>query len=76
MSKITLESRVAALRLCHEEIIDLEDEEAYEWWIAMGVPDEPTKDDFEYIARNDEEYEDTLKLAKKIIYEYGGKVDE
>ena len=73
MSKITLESRIAALKLCHEEIINLGDEEAYEWWIVMGVPDEPSEDDFEYIARNDEEYEDTLKLYKKIMYEYGGK---
>lgn len=76
MSKITLESRITALRAYHEEIIDLGDEEAYEWWIAMGVPDEPSRDDFKYIASNDEEYEDTLQLAKKIIYEYGGKEEE
>ena len=74
MSKITLENRVAALRAYHEEIIDLGDEEAYEWWIAMGVPDEPSKEDFEYIARNEKEYEETLQLAKRIIYEYGNKI--
>lgn len=75
MSKITLESRVAALELCHNEIIDLGDEEAYEWWIAMGVPDEPSKDDLEYIAKNDKEYEETLQLYKKIVHEYGGGVE-
>ena len=73
MSKITLESRIAALNQCHEDIINLGDEEAYEWWIAMGVPDEPSRDDFKYIAKNDDEYEDTLQLYKKIMYEYGGK---
>lgn len=75
MSKITLESRVAALQLCHNEIIDLGDEEAYEWWIAMGVPDEPSKDDFEWIAKNDDEYEETLQLYKKIMYEYSGEAE-
>lgn len=75
MSKITLNSRVAALKTCHEEIINLGDEEAYKWWIAMGVPDEPSEDDFKYIAKNDEEYEDTLQLYKKIMYEYGGEAE-
>lgn len=75
MTKITLESRVTALKLCHNEIIELGDEEAYEWWIAMGVPDEPSKSDFEWIAENDEEYEETLQLYKKIMYEYGGEVE-
>ncbi len=73
MKNFILDSRIAALRLCHEEIINLGDEEAYEWWIAMGIPDCPSRDDFKYIAKNDEEYEDTLKLYKKIMYEYGGK---
>lgn len=75
MSKITLESRVEALKVCHNEIIGLGDEEAYEWWIAMGVPDEPSKSDFEWIAKNDEEYEETLQLYKKIMYEYGGEAE-
>ena len=73
MSKLTLDMRIATLSQCHEEIIDLGDEEAYEWWIAMGVPDCPSRNDYKYIAENDEEYEDTLKLYKKIMYEYGGK---
>ena len=76
MSKVTLESRVEALKIRHNEIIDLGDEEAYEWWIAMGVPDEPSEDDFKWIASNDSEYEETLQLAKRILYEYGAKVDE
>lgn len=75
MSKITLESRVAALKVCHNEIINLDDEEAYEWWIAMSVPDEPSKSDFEWIAKNDKEYEETLQLYKKIMYEYGGEAE-
>ena len=75
MSKITLESRIAALETCHNEIIELGDEEAYEWWIALGVPDEPDKSDYEYIAENDEEYEETLQLYKKIMYEYGGEAE-
>ena len=74
MKKITLDSRIAALKLCHKTIIDIGDEEAYEWWIAMGVPDEPTESDFEYIAKNDREYEETLSLCKNICYEYGQKV--
>lgn len=75
MTKTALNSRIATLKLCHDEIIDIGDEEAYEWWIAMGVPDEPSEDDFKYIAKNDREYEETLSLYKKICYEYGAKVN-
>lgn len=73
MKKITLNSRIAALKLCHNEIIEIGDEEAYEWWIAMGVPDEPSEEDFEWIASKDDEYEEVLRLYKKICHEYGAK---
>lgn len=46
-------SRVKVLKEMHNYIIDLGDEDAYEWWITGGVPDEPSDEDFETIATDD-----------------------
>ena len=71
MKKTTLKERINTLRDYHQKIIDLRDEEAYEWWIAIGVPDEPRISDYSYIAQSPSEYEETVRLAEKILNEYG-----
>ena len=71
MKKPSLKDRINTLRKYHQQIIDLGDEEAYEWWIAVGVPDEPTTSEYSYIAQSPSEYEETVRLAEKILSEYG-----
>lgn len=46
----------------HIHIIEMGDEEIWWDWIALGVPDEPTEEDFEWFAENDDEWEDLCKL--------------
>ena len=47
--------RVEQIKAMHELMKNANDEEIYMAWIYT-VPDEPSDEDFEYIALNDEEY--------------------
>ena len=55
-------TRVAQLKAMHDGMLNVNDEELYMTWIALGVPDEPTEDDFEWIAENDESYNECFDL--------------
>lgn len=75
MQKFTIEygapmSRVEELRLMHETMISMNDEEAYMEWITYGVPDEPSDDDFIDIAGEDDLYEDACREFKGIFKRY------
>ncbi len=49
-----LKTKIQLLKDMHNYIInEIDDEDAYYVWIENGVPDEPTEEDFEYIAEND-----------------------
>ena len=67
MNKITKETRITQLKAMHELMMCANDEEIYMSWIALGVPDCPSEDDFEYIAENDEEYNDCFNLFVALI---------
>ena len=66
MKKSSLKDRINTLRKYHQQIIDLGDEEAYEWWIAVGVPDEPTTSEYSYIAQSPSEYEEWRKYQRLV----------
>jgi len=69
-----IKARIELLKTFHNNIMNLDDEEAYYgWWIIEGVPDEPTEDDFEFIASNDDEFNEVVALYDKIMEEYGGE---
>lgn len=48
-------------------IRDLGDEEIWEDWITLGIPDEPLEDDFEFFAKDDDEWEDLCSLFGKLV---------
>lgn len=54
-------------------IIELGDEDIWMDWIMLGVPDEPSEEDFEYIAENDEEWEDLCRLFGALTKKEEGK---
>ena len=58
--------RIGRLRKMHEAIIELGDENLYLTWVQLGVPDEPSKEDFEFIASEDELYFETLELYVRL----------
>lgn len=53
----------------HAYIIEMGDEDVWMDWIMLGVPDEPSEEDFEYIAENDDEWEDLCRLFGKLTEE-------
>ena len=63
----TLEARLTQLKAMHDIMQNANDEEIYMSWIVCGVPDEPSDEDFEYIAMDDESYNETFDLFVKLI---------
>lgn len=72
---MTHEEKVKNLKLMHETMMNMNDEDAYYDWIVLGVPDEPMEEDFEEIANND--YKHCLMLFKNLLkaYKYAGIYD-
>jgi len=66
----TKEQRIELLKGMNQYIIDLGDEEVYDTWFAVGVPDEATDDDYDFIAGDLEEWIDICKLFGRLIAEY------
>lgn len=48
----TKEQRIELLKEMNQYVIDMGDEEIYETWFTLGVPDEATEDDYEDIAED------------------------
>lgn len=55
----------------HVYIIEMGDENIWMDWIMFGVPDEPTEEDFEFFAENDDEWEHLCKLFGSLTKEGG-----
>lgn len=64
------EANIRLLKAMHEVVISMNDENAYERWILV-VPDEPTEDDFEYMANDDELMDDACRLFRSIVKTHG-----
>ena len=71
MNKITMEFRIAQLKAMHNVICKANDETLYMSWITCGVPDCPQDDDFEFIAEDDERYNETVDLFVKLVSKKG-----
>ena len=54
----------------HQYIIEMGDEDIYTAWTMGGVPDEPTEDDLEYIATDNEEWRWCCELFGKLVEKY------
>jgi len=65
------ENRIRILRRMQSVATRMNIEDAYEYWSAYGIPDEPTDDDFIDIAEDDDAYEDIVRVFVSIIYHYG-----
>lgn len=64
-----MSERAAVLKAMHSIVICMNDENAYMRWIYI-VPDELSDDDFEYIAENDELYEEAVNLFCQLCQTY------
>lgn len=61
--------RKTLLKQMNKYIIEIGDEEIWMDWITLGVPDEPSEDDYDFIAENDDEWNDTCELFGKLVHE-------
>lgn len=66
----TKEQRIELLKGMNQYIIDLGDEELYAEWFSLGVPDEATEDDYEFIANEIEEWVYICQLFGRLIRDY------
>lgn len=48
-----IKTKMNLLQQMHNFILNIGDEEIYEEWVTFCIPDEPSEDDYEFIA-NDE----------------------
>lgn len=63
----TLLSRKNQLEFMHKLMREANSESIYIAWIAAGVPDCPSDDDFLWIAAHDNEYNECFDLFVKLI---------
>ena len=64
--KITKAMRMAQLKAMHEVILNANNENIYMSWI-ITVPDCPQDDDFEFIAEDDDNYNEVVDLFIKLV---------
>ena len=64
------QARIELLKQMNQYIIDLSDEEVWLEWITEGVPDEASEDDYDFIASNEDEWLDTVKIFANLTKEY------
>ena len=70
----TKEQRIELLKGMNQYVIDLGDEEAYDTWFTLGVPDEATDDDYECIAEDLALWVYVCKIFGDIVKEYDEQV--
>ena len=66
MSNVTIEIRKDQLKAMHEVIRNANNENIYMSWI-ITVPDCPQDDDFEWIAEDDDNYNEVIDLFIKLV---------
>ena len=70
MDKKIIEIRVKLLKGMHQYIIEIGDEDIYMDWVSLAVPDEPREDDFESIAKDNENWIECCSLFGRLVKYY------
>ena len=66
LAKCTKDARIKQLKAMHELMMLANDEDIYMAWIYT-MPDEPSEDDFNYIAENEEAYNECFDEFVRLI---------
>ena len=59
-------SRINILKQMNQYIINIGDEEIWMDWIAVGVPDEATEDDYLFMAEDDKIWRETCEIFDEL----------
>lgn len=62
-----IKTKMNLLQQMHNFILDIGDEEIYEEWVTSCVPDEPSEDDYEFIASNETLWNEITEKFIQII---------
>jgi len=65
--KELVDTRMKILKEMNQYIINMGDENVWLTWIELGVPDEPTKEDYFSIADDEEDWKYTCGLFGRLI---------
>lgn len=71
MTMTTKMERIEALKAMDTLCKMFNNEEGWNIWVTVGVPDCPDEDDYEYIASDDRMFEDIKVLFYTLYREYG-----
>ena len=62
-----VKTKIAVLQAMHEFVINrFNDEENIMVWLTYGVPDCPNESDYEFIAENEESFNETVDLFNRL----------
>ena len=64
-----IQLRKKLLKEMNTYIIEMGDEEIWATWITLGVPDASSEDDYDFIAENDDEWNDVCGLFGRLAVE-------
>lgn len=59
--------RVAKLKEMHKIMLNISNEDYYFDWIVWGVPDEPSEDDYEFLAETPERYNEVSECFARLF---------
>ena len=65
------ESRIRQLKAMHQVVLEVGDEDIYDDWILL-VPDEPSEDDFMFMAESDGLYDECIDLFVSLMEDVRG----
>lgn len=69
INDFVLQSRIEQLKTMHNMMTLSNNEELYYRWVVLGVPDCPSEDDYEFIAKDEDSYNESFDFFIKLIQE-------
>ena len=69
ISSSSQDSKLTDVKMMHQIMLSMNNEDAYMSWIYT-MPDQPTEEDFEYFADDDDEYNDLRETFDRIFKRY------
>lgn len=62
---MSVKERIALLKSMNMIILNENDEDVMDYWFSVGIPDNPSEEDYEIIA---EDNDDFLSICKKFMF--------
>lgn len=59
-------NKVEFIKALNEIVLGLGDEDLIDLWLMNGVPDQPSEEDFEFIANDQESFDDLINLFVRL----------